>query len=72
MSKEYKIGDTLEYEGTRLKVVEDLERNCENCYFYQIENCNAESMIMSKVLGFCDDYYRSDKDYIIYVKEDLL
>lgn len=36
MSKEYKKGDTLEYEGTRLKVVEDLKRNCENCYFYQI------------------------------------
>lgn len=72
MSKEYKIGDTLEYEGTRLKVVEDLKRNCENCYFYQIEKCNAKSMIMSKVLGVCDAYYRSDKNYIIYVNEDLL
>ena len=72
MSKEYKIGDTLEYEGTRLKVVEDLKRNCENCYFYQIEKCNAKSMIMSKVLGACDAYYRSGKNYIIYVKEDLL
>lgn len=70
MSKEFKIGDTLEYEGTRLKVVEDLKRNCENCYFYQIEKCNAKSMIMSKVVGVCDALDRSDRIYIIYVKED--
>lgn len=70
MSKEYKIGDTLEYEGTRLKVVEDLKRNCENCYFYQIEKCNAKSMIMSKVVGVCDALDRSDRIYIIYVNED--
>lgn len=69
MSKEYKIGDTLEYEGTRLKVVEDLKRNCENCYFYQIEKCNSKSMIMSKVVGVCDALDRSDRIYIIYVKE---
>ena len=70
MSKEYKIGDTLEYEGTRLKVVEDLKRNCENCYFYQIDKCNSKSMIMPRIVGECDAYYRSDKNYIIYVKED--
>lgn len=70
MSKEFKIGDTLEYEGTRLKVVEDLKRNCENCYFYQIEKCNAKSMIMSKVVGVCDALDRSDRIYIIYIKEN--
>lgn len=70
MSKEQKIGDTLEYEGTRLKVVEDLKRNCENCYFYKIGKCNAKSMIMSNVVGVCDALDRSDRIYVIYVKED--
>lgn len=28
MSKEYKISDTIIYDGIRLKVVEDLKRNC--------------------------------------------
>ena len=70
MSKECKISDTLIYEGTRLKVVEDLKRNCENCYFYQIEKCNAKSMAIPRIIGACDAYYRSDKNYIIYVKED--
>lgn len=70
MSNEYKIGDTLIFEGTRLKVVEDLKRNCENCYFYQIEKCNAKSMIMSNVVGVCDALDRSDRIYIIYIKED--
>lgn len=70
MSKEYKIGDTIEYWGTRLKVVEDLKRNCAYCYFYKIGKCNSKSMIMSKVVGLCDAWDRSDKNYIIYVKEN--
>lgn len=70
MSKECKIGDTLEYEGTRLKVVEDLERSCGNCYFYQIYKCDAFNMQMSEIVGLCDALDRSDKNYIIYVKED--
>lgn len=70
MSKEYKICDTLEYEGTRLKVVEDLKRNCENCYFYKIDKCNSKSMIMSRVVGLCDAFDRSDRNYIIYAKEN--
>ena len=70
MSKEYKIGDTLEYEGTRLKVVDNLSPSCVNCYFYQIGKCNAKSMIMSKVVGVCDALDRSDRIYIIYVKEE--
>lgn len=70
VSKEYKIGDTIEYKSIRLKVVEDLSMSCENCYFYQIERCNSKSMIMSKVVGVCDALDRSDRIYIIYVKED--
>ena len=70
MSKEYKISDTLIYEGIRLKVVEDLERSCGNCYFYKIDKCNSKSMVMPRRVGECDAYYRSDKNYIIYVKED--
>lgn len=70
MSREYKIGDTIEYEGTRLKVVNDLSPSCENCYFYKIGKCNAKSMIMSNIVGLCDALDRSDRNYIIYEKED--
>lgn len=67
-NKEFKIGETLEYEGVKLKVVEDLERNCENCYFYQINKCNAIDRKMSKFVGLCDAHERNDKNYVLYTK----
>lgn len=70
MPKEYEIGETLEYEGVRLKVVEDLERDCKGCYFYQIGKCNASTMKMSKEVGPCDTWYRNDRNYVIYIKEE--
>lgn len=54
MSKEYKTGDTLEYEGTRFKVVEDLKRDCDGCYFYNVGLCNSIIMKVSEVVGSCD------------------
>lgn len=70
MSKEYKIGDTLEYEGIRLKVVEDLDRDCYGCYFYNIGLCNSIIMKVSEEVGSCDAWDRSDGKYIVYVKEE--
>ena len=70
MSKEYKIGDTIEYDGTRLKVVEDLSMSCEKCYFYCIGRCKSRTKEISKQIGVCEAYERSDKNYIIYVKEE--
>lgn len=70
MGKEYKVGDTLEYEGIRLKVIEDLSMSCEKCYFYRIGRCDSHTKKISKKIGVCEAYERSDRNYIIYVKED--
>lgn len=70
MSKECKIGDTLEYEGVPLKVIEDLKRDCDGCYFYQIGKCNAQNKNMSKNIGACEANERNDKNYILYVKDE--
>lgn len=69
MPKEYKIGETLEYEGVRLKVVEDLQRNCGNCYFYIIGKCNSANTRMSYEVGPCNSWDRSDRKYVLYLKE---
>lgn len=70
MSKEYKIGDTLEYEGVPLEVIEDLRLDCCECYFYQIGKCNALNKNMSKIIGACEASERKDKNYILYVKDE--
>ena len=67
---ERKIGDTLEYKGTRLKVVEDPQKSCENCYFHQMGECNECNMRMSKKIGACDAWDRNDRKFVIYIKED--
>lgn len=64
--EERPIGDIFEFEGTKLKVVKSKTSACSGCYFNSERECWLQN---SEVLGACDKKDRSDKKYVIFVKE---
>ena len=60
---ERKIGETFEYEGKKLKVVEEDSSKCKKCFFY-VRGCLSSK----DVTGFCLEDYRTDKKNVIFVE----
>ena len=61
---ERKNGETFEFEGKKLKVVENNDNSgCEKCFF-----CNRECSSISDVRGFCSEVLRTDMKHVIFVK----
>ena len=61
---ERKNGETFEFEGKKLKVVENNDNSgCEKCFF-----CNRECSSIRDVRGFCSEELRTDKKYVIFVE----
>ena len=58
---ERKIGETFQFQGHKLKVVEGGKYKCEECFFY-----NRDCSSMMHVHGFCSEDYRKDKRNIIF------
>ena len=60
---ERKIGETFQFQGHNLRVVEGGKYKCEECFFY-----NRDCSSMMHVHGFCSEDYRKDKRNIIFVE----
>ena len=58
---ERKIGETFQFGGHQLRVVEGGRYQCEECFFYNLD-CSS----MMHVHGFCSEDYRKDKRNIIF------
>ena len=63
MYMERKIGETFQFQGHNLRVVEGGRYQCEECFFYNLD-CSS----MMHVHGFCSEDYRKDKRNIIFVE----
>lgn len=63
--KERNVGETFEFEGKKLKVVETKGSICNNCYF-ECRDCDCENI--RKVLGACVRGTRSDNKPVIFVE----
>lgn len=61
---ERKIGETFEYNGKKLKVVETEKNLCFDCYFYDGVNCQKTFLKCGK----CGKEARSDNKPIIFVE----
>ena len=61
---ERKIGETFEYEGKKLKVVEDERNLCFDCYFFDGVNCQRTE----REGGECSDSKRADYKPVIFVE----
>lgn len=59
---ERKIGETFEYKGHKLMVVEKSDYECEKCFFY-----NKPCSLMLDIIGLCCG--RTDKKYVIFIKQ---
>ena len=59
---ERKIGETFEFEGHKLKVVDADSSGCRGCFFYK-RDCTS-----GDVRGFCAKLYRTDKESVIFVE----
>lgn len=62
---ERKIGETFEFEGHKLKVVDKDGYGCDGCFFL-----NRECSLIRDVSGFCSDEYRTDKQHVIFVEHN--
>ena len=62
-AKERKIGETFEFEGHKLKVVDKDGYGCDGCFFL-----NRECSLARDVSGFCSREYRTDKKRVIFVE----
>lgn len=62
-AKERKIGETFEFEGHKLKVVDKDSYGCDGCFFL-----NRECSLIKDVTGFCSDEYRTDEKRVIFVE----
>ena len=60
---EKKIGDTFEYEGHKLRVVEGGIDKCDECFFYNID-CISNKYVR----GFCAGDSRTDKKNVIFIE----
>ena len=63
--KERKIGETFEFEGHKLKVVDKDGYGCDGCFFL-----NRECSLIRDVSGFCSDEYRTDKKRVIFIEHN--
>ena len=60
---ERKIGETFEFEGHKLKVVDKDGYGCDGCFFL-----SRECSLTRDVSGFCSNEYRTDKKRVIFVE----
>ena len=60
---ERKIGETFEYEGHKLRVVEGGIDKCDECFFYNID-CISNKYVR----GFCAGDSRTDKKNVIFME----
>ena len=60
---ERKIGETFEYEGHKLRVVEVGIDKCDECFFYNID-CISNKYVR----GFCAGDSRTDKKNVIFIE----
>ena len=60
---ERKIGETFEFEGHKLKVVDEGTCKCNECLFYR-----RECSLIRNVIGSCSEVHRTDKKSVIFVK----
>ena len=60
---ERKIGETFEYEGHKLRVVEGGIDKCDECFFYNID-CISKKYVR----GFCAGDSRTDKKNVIFME----
>ena len=60
---ERKIGETFEFEGHKLKVVDKDGYGCDGCFFL-----SRECSLTRDVSGFCSEEYRTDKKRVIFVE----
>ena len=60
---ERKIGETFQFQGHKLRVVEGGKYQCEECFFYNLD-CSS----MMHAHGFCSEDYRKDKRNVIFVE----
>ena len=60
---ERKIGETFEYKGRKLKVVESGRDECRKCFFYY-RDCKS----LNDGRGACGDDFRTDKKNVIFVE----
>ena len=61
---ERKIGETFEYEGKKLKVVEDERNLCFDCYFFDGVYCQKTG----RECGSCEQRERADYKPVIFVE----
>ena len=61
--RERKIGETFQFEGHQLRVVEGGRYKCEECFFY-----NRDCSSMMHVRGFCAEEYRTDKKCVLFIE----
>ena len=61
---ERKIGETFEYEGKKLQVVETANNLCFDCYFFDGVNCQRTE----REGGECSDSKRADYKPVIFVE----
>ena len=64
MTMERKIGETFEYEGKKLQVVETANNLCFDCYFFDGVNCQRTE----REGGECSDSKRADYKPVIFVE----
>ena len=62
---ERKIGETFEFEGHKLKVVDKDGYGCDGCFFL-----NRECSLIMDVRGFCSKEYRTDKKRVIFIEHN--
>ena len=60
---ERKIGETFEFEGKKLKVVDEGTCKCNECIFYR-----RECSLIRNVIGSCSEVHRTDKKSVIFVE----
>lgn len=63
---EHAIGETVIYGRALLRVTEDTEQSCAECYFSQTGRCDTFSKRMAERMGVCDAAERSDGKNIVY------
>ena len=61
--KERKVGEVFEFEGHKLKVVDEGTCKCNECFFYR-----RECSLIRNVIGSCSEVHRTDKKSVIFVK----
>ena len=60
---ERKIGETFDFEGHKLKVVDEGTCKCNECLFYR-----RECSLIRNVIGSCSEVHRTDKKSVIFVE----